>query len=267
MANRLPVTVIIITLNEADRLPRALESVAWAAEIVVVDAGSTDATCALARAAGAVVVTHAWEGYSAQKQFALERARQEWVLWIDADEVVTPRLARAIAGLLAAGPEPRCAAYAVKRRTFYLGRCVRFGGWYPDRKVRLFRRDRARFDGRGVHEGLRVAGTIGRLEGELLHYSFRDLEHHVRKSLEHARLWSEERRAGRRVRTVELLVRPLAKVVKSYFWRGGFLEGWRGLVIAGISAWSVWLKYALLRERQAGLQEGRGDGSAESRRA
>jgi len=270
MESRLPLKVIIITLNEADRLPRTLASVSWADQIVVVDSGSRDTTRDVAAAAGAEVVEHRWEGYSAQKQFALGLARHPWVLWIDADEVVSDTLRESIGKILALptqGTDP-LSAYAVNRRTYYLGRFVRFGGWYPDRKVRLFRRDSATFDGRLVHEGLRVAGSVGRLRGDLLHYSYRDLSHHIRKTHEMARLWAAQEGERRRVGFLELVVHPVAKVIKSYLFKGGFLEGWRGLVMAGMGSYSAWLKYALLRELQEAGGNGRkhagsGEGSGE----
>jgi len=237
MSARLPLSVIVIARDEEDRLPRALASVAWADEIVVVDSGSRDATCEVARRAGARVIVRAWAGYSAQKAFAADQAAHDWILWLDADEEVSPALRAAIEGALARQAEggARCDAYQVNRRTEYLGRYLRFGGWYPDRKVRLFRRDRAAFDGRRVHESVRVAGPVGRLRGELLHHSFRDFAHHVAKTHELARLWAEERE-GRRVRAGDLLFHPLAKGLKSYLWQGGILEGWRGLLLAGMGA-------------------------------
>ncbi len=252
MSDRVPVSAVVITLNEADRLPRTLDALSWADEILVVDAGSQDGTRDLAAAAGAQVLLHPWEGYSRQKAFAVARARHRWILWIDADEEVSPQLRRSIEAALSAqatgGGLP--SAYAMNRRTNYLGRFLRFGGWYPDRKVRLFDREQADFDGNLVHEELRVAGTVGFLPGELWHYSYRNLEHHIRKTHEMARLWAAQERDRRKVSAWDLTVRPAATALKSYLVRGGLLEGWRGLVVAGVASYSVWLKYALLSEMQ-----------------
>jgi glycosyltransferase involved in cell wall biosynthesis len=257
MSERPPITAILITLDEEDRLPRALASLAWVEEIIVVDAGSRDRTQQVAREAGARVIEHPWEGYSEQKTFALQHATHSWVLWIDADEAVSPELRASIEQALArpAAEAGETAAYAVNRRTEYLGRFVRHGGWYPDRKVRLFDRRRASFDGRRVHEGLRVEGTIGRLAGDLWHYSFRNLDHHIAKTHEMARLWAEDQVGRRRVTALEMLLHPLGKGIKSLILRAGFLEGWRGVLLAGMGSYSVWLKYALLRERQAREKE------------
>ena len=247
---RVPVAVIIIARDEADRIGRALASVPWADQVLVVDSGSADGTPELAARAGAEVVAHAWEGYARQKAFAVSLARHDWVLWLDADEEISPRLQAQITALFARG-EPgagRCAAYAVNRRTCYLGRFVRFGGWYPDRKVRLFKRTRARFTGELVHEGLEIDGPVGLLRGDLWHHSFRDLRHHLAKTQQMARLWASQQ-PGRPVARWETALHPMAKAIKSYYLRAGFLEGWRGLLMAGIASYSVWLKYTLLRER------------------
>ncbi|MBD3335819.1 MAG: glycosyltransferase [Candidatus Eisenbacteria bacterium] len=243
---RAPVSVFVPTLNESDRLGRCLASVWWADEVVVVDSGSTDGTAAVAERFGARFIHHPWEGYSAQKAFAVTQCRHNWLLWLDADEEVTETLARAIRGALAAPPPP--AGFAVARRTVYLGKPLRFGGWYPDWKVRLFHRDAGRFDGRAVHETVAVDGPVRRLEGDLRHYSYRNLSHHLRKIDDYSRLWAEEHRGRVPTRTVDLLLRPPAKFLKSYVLRLGFLEGWRGLLVAALGAVYVGLKYAKLFE-------------------
>ncbi len=251
MKNGYPISAIIIALNEADRIPRALASLSWVDQVVVVDAGSRDGTPELAAQAGAEVVHHDWEGYSKQKAFAVGLTRHQWVLWVDADEEVSPELRRSIEETLmrpALGERP--SAYAMNRRTWYLGRFLRFGGWYPDRKVRLFNKARAALDGSLIHEGLHVDGPVGFLRGDLLHYSYRNLDHHIRKTHEMASLWAEQEKDRRRVAMLEMAIHPAAKAIKSYVLRVGFLEGWRGLVVAGMASYAVWLKYALLREAQ-----------------
>jgi glycosyltransferase involved in cell wall biosynthesis len=248
MSERLPLSVIIIARDEADRIPRALASAAWADEIVVVDSGSHDATCAIARRAGARVIPHPWQGYAAQKAFALTQAAHPWVFWLDADEEISPALRASIdnALTLQARGSQRQVAYTVRRRTVYLGRAIRHGGWYPDRKLRLFLRDRARFDDCLVHESVSVAGPVGSLAGDLVHHSFRDFRHHLEKTREMAELWARQEQGRRRARAWDLLLRPLAKGLKGYVWKGGFLDGWRGLLVAGMGSYAVWLKYALL---------------------
>lgn len=251
---RQPVSAIIISFNEADRIDRALRSLAWADEIVVVDSGSTDETQTLARGKGARVHVHPWEGYAKQKTIATGHAAHRWILWIDADEEVTPALRMSIEEVLtlqAGESPPAISAYAMNRRTCYLGKLLRYGGWYPDRKTRLFDRERAKFGAELVHEELQVDGSVGVLRGDLNHYSYRDLNHHIEKTQEMARLWAEQNAARRRVALWELLIHPAAKALKSYVLHAGFLEGWRGLLVAGMASYSVWLKYALLREAQS----------------
>jgi len=244
--SRRPLSVFVLTLNEADRLRRTLRSVAWADERIVVDCGSTDGTPEVARAEGARVVHHPWEGYSRQKEFSLSLCREDWVLWIDADEEISDPLKKSIEAALRREDPPD--GFEMARRTIYLGKPLRFGGWYPDWKVRLFRKDRVRFDGLRVHESARVEGTVGRLEGDLLHYSFRSLSHHMEKVDAYATLWASERRGAARARFADLLLHPPAKFAKSYILRLGFLEGWRGLVVASMGALYVALKYAKLKE-------------------
>jgi len=252
MSGKVPVSVIIIAYNEEDRLPATLASLDWADQVVVVDSGSIDSTRELAAAAGADVAEHPWEGYSKQKQFALTLTRHTWVLWLDADEVVSGELAASISAALEiqGTGDGIYAAYSFNRRTSYLGRLLRFGGWYPDRKVRLFNKELSVFDGALIHEGLIVDGEIGFLRGDLYHFSYRDLDHHISKTHEFAQVWPEQHHDSAPVRNWEMIVHPAAKAIKSYFVRGGLLEGWRGMILAGMASYSVWLKYALLREKQ-----------------
>jgi len=225
----------MITLDAARTLDRSLASVAWADEIVVVDAGSRDETEAIARAHGARVLRRAWSGFGAQKQRAVEAARGPWILSLDADEVVSPALARSIRERTA---EPAgFPAFRVPRHTRFLGRWLGSRGWWREWKVRLFRKGRAHFDGRPVHERLEVEGSVGTLEGPLLHDPWRDMEHRLEKhnrytTLEARLLFDEGRRSG----PLAPFREALRWFVKAYLKRGGFLYGWAGLVDAGIES-------------------------------
>jgi glycosyltransferase involved in cell wall biosynthesis len=248
-----PLSALVITYNEAGNIERCLSSLGFASEIVVLDAESTDGTAELARRFTSAVHVEPWRGYAAQKQRALELCRGEWVLWIDADEAASPELARAILAVVAGGGggPSAPAGYSLRRRVFYLGRWVRHGGWERDEVLRLFRRDAGRFSDDRVHEQVLLEGRAGRLPGILEHYSYRDLAHHWSKILELSRLWAEQARArGRRGHAADLLFRPPARFLKFYVWRLGFLDGWRGLVIAGMAAAYVFLKYARLMEEE-----------------
>jgi glycosyltransferase involved in cell wall biosynthesis len=232
-------SVVLITLNEAANLPRTLASVRLASgvapEIVVVDSGSTDATVEIAEKAGAHVFTEAWKGFAAQKNSAIAHATGEWVLSLDADEEVSPALAREFQALLAG--EPKYAAYRVPRLNHFLGRPLRHGGYWPDPKLRLFRRGAAQFEDRPVHETLEAEGPVGRLKGHLIHHCYSTLEEYIehmnRYSSVSAQMLVESGRAPRSLPTLfwNALVNPAATFVYNYFFRLGFLDGREGLLL------------------------------------
>jgi len=239
------ISTIVITLNEERNLHRCLASVRpFSTEIVVVDSGSTDGTLAAAAAAGARVIPQVWLGYGKQKQFALEQARSPWVFSIDADEEVSPDLARAISrsDLSADG-------YMVDRRVWYLGRWIDHGAWNPDWVMRLFRKDRARFTPDRVHEKVEITGRTGRLHGALHHYSYRDVAHHLAKINEMSSLAATQMaERGRRASWMKLVLSPGWEFFRSYLLKGGFQDGAPGLVVAKLHAYYHFLKYAKLRE-------------------
>jgi glycosyltransferase involved in cell wall biosynthesis len=241
--NRL--TATLITCNEEQNLPRALASLEdLADEIVVVDSGSTDGTCEIARQCGARVVHRAFTDYAEQKNFAAAQSSNPWILSLDADEELSPELR----GSLRAWKElpPAAAAYEFARRASYLGGWIRHSGWYPDRKVRLYRRDLARFVGR-VHESLEVDGPVGRLDGELYHYTVRTFAEHVAKMDTYTTLAAEQLfAAGWRRWRLAMLLAPPWTLLRTYLIQRGFLDGYRGWLIARMAARYVFLKYRKL---------------------
>ena len=247
---RLALSVTVITHNEEARLRACLESVAWADELVVVDAESTDKTAQIAREFTDRVWVRPWPGFAAQKNFALEQTTGAWVLSLDADEQVTPELRAAVERILAgADPAGQGAAlaegYSVPRRNVFWGAWVRHGGLYPDWQLRLFRRGRGRFVGDAVHESVQVEGAVARLAAPLLHHSYRDLEDFVRRTNRYSSLAAADwLRQGRRAGVVDLIFRPLARFVSMYIMRLGFLDGWRGFVLAVLYANYVFLRMA-----------------------
>ena len=236
----------IITYNEADRIEDCIRSVVFCDEIVVVDSHSTDGTRLRAEALGVRVIERDFTGYRSQKEFAVQSARGDWVLCLDADERVSPELRREIEALRAGG-FAGYAGWSIPRITDYFGRFLRHGNAYPDRLVRLFDRRRGGWTGREIHENTRVEGRTGRLRGHLLHYSYRSLTDHEQRMQRYAQLMAEALHAsGRRGGLAAALFNSSWRFVRGYFLRLGFLDGWRGLVFALIEASYVRQKYLKL---------------------
>jgi glycosyltransferase involved in cell wall biosynthesis len=245
-AGRSGLSACIITYNEADRIEACLRSVSFCDEIIVVDSHSTDATRELASALGARVIERDWPGYRSQKQFAVDAARNDWVLCLDADERVTDELRVGIAALRDRGFE-RFAGLSIPRITDYFGRFLRHGNAYPDRLVRLFDRRRGGWIGHEIHENTRVNGRVGRLHGHLEHYSYRSLTDHHNRMQRYADLMARALfKSGKRCGLAKVLINPQWRFVRGYILRLGFLDGWRGLVFALIEANYVRRKYLQL---------------------
>lgn len=246
--SRTALSVVIITLDCADTLAHCLDSVAWADEIVIADSGSSDGTVELARERGARVVHQEWLGFGKQKQFAVEQAKHEWVLCLDADERVTPELRTAIEAALAS---PGQHAYEFARCNRFLGRYLRHGEGYPDWSLRLFQKSHARWSEDVVHEKVITLGTVGRLKGDLLHESAETLDSYLAKQNRYTTLAAEELlQQGGGVSRLQMLLSPMFRFVKFYFFRLGFLDGVPGLVHIGIGCFNSFCKYAKMIEIQ-----------------
>jgi len=253
------VSVVIITKNEESEIADCLESVGWADEIVVVDSHSIDRTVEIARRFTSRVEKREFTGFTEQKRFATGLALGPWILNIDADERVTGELRDEILAALDAGSTAE--GFLVPRLTWYLGKFVRHGTWYPDRKLRLFRKESSRWIGGSVHESLEVDGPVGALRNPILHYSFRTLADHHATIDRFTRLSALDlARRGRGGSIFRLFIHPPATFIKSYLLRFGFLDGWRGLVIAALSAKHSYLKY---RRARTAIREARRTGAAE----
>lgn len=241
------ISTTVITYNEERNIERCLRSVApFSDEILVVDSLSTDRTVDIAKDLGARVVTNPWPGYGRQKQFALENASHRWVFSIDADEAVSPELAAEIQAL-----DFSREGYEVPRRVWYMDRWIRHGVWYPGYVLRLFNRDKGRFSEDIIHESARVSGSVGRLQNDLLHYSYRDVAHHRKKMNEFTTLAAEKMFArGRRAGIGHVAALPFFEFVRAYFIKRGFLDGRAGLVVARMHAAYVFQKYSKLRALQ-----------------
>jgi glycosyltransferase involved in cell wall biosynthesis len=244
-AERIPVSVVMPTLNEAPRLKQTLADLYWADDVIVVDGGSTDETAAIARRAGARVLILPGVTIAAQRNAGIAVARHHWVVALDADEQVTLELRRSLIALCASSNLPY-SAFRVRSRNWHLGRELRHGPWGRDWKVRVFSRDR-RYGEQRVHEHLEGLDDVGTLEGELLHHPYRDLSHQVLKIAQYAKWAAQDQAArGRRGRLRDLLFRPPWRFVRDYVVYSGWRDGAAGFVVASVSAFSVFLKYACL---------------------
>lgn len=240
-------SAVIIARDEADRIGDAIRSVSFAQECLVLDSGSRDGTAELAESLGARVLRTDWPGFVAQKQRAWELARGDWVLSLDADERVSPQLREEILQVLHA---PSAVGYSVPRRNLYLGVPLRGGHWWPDRRLRLARKQSASWGGIDPHDHLEVSGEKRELKGELLHLPYRDLAEHLRTVDRYSALAAQQlRERGRQAGVSDLYLRPVARVFGEFFWKGGYRDGALGLLLALLAGAYVAMKWG----RVAGL--------------
>ncbi|MGE5487520.1 MAG: glycosyltransferase family 2 protein [bacterium] len=240
------ISATIIAVNEELKIARAIESLRCCDEIVVVDSGSSDRTVEIARNLGARVVESPWPGYAKQKNLAACEAENDWIFSIDADEALSEALEAEIWQLKKTGPA--FDAYTMPRMAKYLGRWILHSGWYPDRKVRLYDRRKAKWVGEYVHESVEVNGTIGHLKYNLLHHTCDSLSEHLRTLDRYTTLAAQEIVAnGRKVSAVNLVAEPVWTFLRTYFLQAGFLDGYEGFIIANMAAAYTFLKYAKAR--------------------
>jgi glycosyltransferase involved in cell wall biosynthesis len=240
------ISATIITYNEERNLPRAIESLRCADEVLVMDSGSSDRTVELAEKHGARVVESAWPGYANQKNRAAEQATHDWILSIDADESLSEALEGEIWQLKKNGP--RFDAYTMPRLAQYLGRWIHHSGWYPDRKVRLYDRRKARWEGAYVHESVKVNGRVGHLQSNLLHFTTGSLSEHLKVMDRYTTLAAEQLLAtGEEVTWGRLILEPPWTFLQTYVLKLGFLDGVEGLAIANMAALYNFVKYAKAR--------------------
>jgi len=241
---RQKISIAIIAKNEADRIDNLLNSCSFADEIVVVDSGSTDGTQALCEKAGARVLYHEWPGYVVQKQFALDVTSSEWILCLDADEEVPVALAKEILSAIN-NAEADVSAFSMPRLSRYLGRWIRHGGWYPDRKVRLIRRERGLWQGKDPHDKLVVTdGRVKKLTNPILHHVYRDISDQISTINNFSDIYARDKTFRGGWFVAAGMVHALGKFFECYLWKIGVLDGIPGLIIAANSAWYVFLKHA-----------------------
>lgn len=239
------ISVIVITKNEAASIARCLESVSWADEIIVLDSGSTDDTVSICREYTVHVHQTDWPGFGPQKNRALDRASGDWVLSLDADEWVTPALRDEIARIVAQSQDVD--AFRIPRQSSFCGRFMRHSGWWPDHVVRLFRRGGAKFSDDAVHERVVVDGKTGTLHTPLMHETFVDLEELLAKMNNYSTLSAQAmHRGGKRSGLSKAVARAAWAFVRTYFLRGGFLDGREGFMLAVATAEGTYYRYVKL---------------------
>lgn len=246
-------SVAIITFNEERNLRRTLESLRGLAdEVIVLDNGSTDRTVEIAREFGASVFVEPWKGYAAQKNSAIDKAAGDWALSLDADEAVSPELAAELRDITQSAPAiPQVEGYWLPRKNLFMGRWIRRGGFWPDRKLRLFRRGKGRFEERPVHETMRVEGNTGTLRGALLHDAYPTLEGYIGQMNRYSSLGAEAAVASGKggFSLIDIVLRPALTFLYNYVFRLGFLDGREGLLLHLYHAGYVSWKYAKVWER------------------
>ncbi|MBO1519886.1 glycosyltransferase family 2 protein [Oceanisphaera pacifica] len=246
MSTRPTLAAVLIVKNEADNLADCLATLDWVDEIVVLDSGSTDATQAVAEAAGArFFVNSEWPGFGKQRQIAQAHVQSDWILWVDADERVTPELKTSIEAVLA---KPTTnAVYSIPRLSWVFGRFIRHCGWYPDRVLRLYPKALTGYNDALVHEKVITKKGIKtkKLKGDLLHYTYRDLEHYLVKSAGYAAAWAEQRQQKGKTSSISKgMLHALGCFTKMYILKAGFLDGKQGFLLSVLSAHSTFVKYA-----------------------
>jgi len=242
------ISLAVITKNEAKNIEKMLSSASFVNEVVVVDSGSTDNTQQLCRDMGAVVIEQEWLGFARQKQFAFDRCTSDWILSLDGDEALSAALGAEIQKAVTCCDDTVC-AFSMPRVSFYLGRWIHHGGWYPDRKIRLIRRSKGRWQGDGLHEKLMVDGEVKPLSNDILHWVYENISHQVKTIDSYSTTHADH--AGKRGNWYLIwgLFHMAGKFLECYIWKRGFLDGLAGLVIAVNSTWYIFLKHAKVWEK------------------
>jgi glycosyltransferase involved in cell wall biosynthesis len=245
---KLPLSLVVITRDEEKHLERCLKSVPFAQEIVILDSESKDRTREIALSFAARFIEQPFLGFGPQKRKAVEACSQDWVLCLDADEALSSELQEEILQLFAKGP-PEVSAFRLPRLSFYMGRWIYHGGWYPDYQIRLFDRRKANWNTARLHEKVEVTGELSKLKSPIRHWVFDDLKDQVQTNNYYSTLGAEGLQArGKRFSIFKLVTKPIAKFLETYIWKRGFLDGLPGFIIAVGAAYSVFLKFSKLWE-------------------
>lgn len=253
---KLPISAILIVQNEERNIPEVLESVAFCDEVILVDGGSTDATVEKARPYVTRLLEHPFEGFAAQKNWAIPHARYDWILLLDADERIPSSLREEIYRLYPLlSSRPQVAAYSIGREIFFMGRKVKYSGFQNDRVLRLFHKEKCRYNLKAVHETLEVEGEVATLQNKMLHYTYISIDHHVQKLTKYAELKAEDydKKEGR-ITPLHIVLKPTWGFFKHYIIQLGFLDGFVGFTIAYLRSYSIMMRYIKLWLKKRNLQ-------------
>ena len=241
------ISAIIPTYNEAHNIADAIASVQFADEIIVVDSFSTDDTVELARSLGAIIFEHKYEHSAAQKNWIIPQASHEWIFLLDADERVSEGLKNEVKNVLAQEVIKED-AFWIKRTNYFLGKKVNYSGWKGDKVIRLFKRDTCKYQNKHVHAEIETQGQVGQLNARLTHYTFKSMDHYIAKINQYA-TWKAEQfhQSNKRPTLFDFIIKPIFRFFKNYLIDLGFLDGKRGLIISGLNAYGIFLRYAKLQ--------------------
>lgn len=242
------ITAVIITFNEERNIQRCLESIRWVDEIIIVDAFSKDNTLMISAKYTDKIFQREWPGYSEQKNFGLSQASGDWVLFIDADEEVSAFLVSEIKQKLSSANNS-FAGYRISRESFYLGKWIKHGEWFPDRQLKLIKKGKGLWAGPSVHEQLILDGKVGYLRNKIYHYPYGDIAHHLEKLNRYSSLFAHDALVKKeRSSLYQLFIKPFSRFIEAYFLKQGFRDGLAGFVIAAMQSFEVFLRYAKLEE-------------------
>ncbi len=250
---KLPVSIAIIAQNEENNIEECLKSVQWGDEIILIDGGSTDRTVEFAKMLGARVIHNPWPGHIEQKNFAIDQCKNEWIFSLDADERVSPELLNEITKVFTEKTE-LADGYFCPRKVFYLGRWITHSGWYPDYKIRLFKKSLGRWGGYNPHDKIILNGNSKKLRGDILHYPYKNISTHLNRINSYTTIMADELfKKGSKSNFLKIIFRPYFRFLRSYIFKLGFLDGFQGLVLSILGSYYVFLKYIKLWEIQKGI--------------
>ncbi len=243
MISKLPVSVYVLTFNNIRTIERCLNSLLWAEELVIVDSGSSDGTYEICKRYTEKIYRREFKNHADQYQFAANLTNSDWIMFVDADEEVSPELVEEIREELK-NVTNDLGGFFIYRKTYYLGRWIRYGGWYPDGEIRLYRRDKGRWEG-GLHAKVVVDGKVKKLKNQYLHYTYQDISDQIKTIDRYSKIAAEDlAKSGKSFSLLKLLLHPPARFIKEYLLKYGFMDGLPGLIIAISTMYYVFIKYS-----------------------